>query len=110
MSQPVFGRTTTAVLVAVVGISFLAWVLVLTQGGGGRLDDELGPTGYDPDPLGHIALVRTLEALDVPVLQSWHDSGRRAGDQGVLMIVEPTLDAGGPRSAALTRAPSPTRR
>jgi hypothetical protein len=95
-------RERTAVLLAVaVGASFLGWVLLLVFGSD-PLPQGPGADGYSRRAIGHLALVRTLEELDVPVLLSRWDSGRRAGRDDVLLVLEPTLDGGdGARTEAL---------
>jgi hypothetical protein len=94
-------RTGPAILLAVaVGISFLAWVLLAVFRSDAVRDDR-GADGYSRLAIGHVALVRTLKELDIPVLLSRHDSGGRASEENVLLVIEPALDGDyGPRTAA----------
>jgi hypothetical protein len=109
MNEPAFRTRTAALVVAAVGASFLGWVLVhgLSQD---TTAPDGRPDGYDRSALGHVALVRLLQEVGTPVLHSRHDSGRRAGRDGVLLVLEPQLDDGGPRTQALQRMLAEARR
>jgi hypothetical protein len=90
MSEVPFRRFTATVLVVAIALSFLA-VVVLPAVYEEDRSASHGADGFSPSAIGHLALVRLLEEGGVPVLVSRHDSGRRAGEEGVLLVLEPVL-------------------
>lgn len=96
MTNP-FSRPTLAIVIGV-AVASLVVAAVLTLFG-----DELGERrsagvdGYSRSAIGHRALVKLLEKLDIPVVVSRSDSVARAR-RGLLVIAEPTVTDDAARS------------
>jgi hypothetical protein len=86
-----FERPAVLALVAVVAISFLSAVLW------GVFGAELAPArsaeadSFSRSALGHHAFLGLLRELDIPAVVSRYDSAGRAGEDAVLLVVEPAL-------------------
>jgi hypothetical protein len=55
--------------------------------------DSVGPNSYSRSAIGYAGLAEILRRLDVPVIQSRHNSLRKAGVSGLLVVAEPHWDA-----------------
>ena len=88
MSSP-FRSRTSAWLVGVGAASLLAAVLLTAFG------EELGgitspfADGFSRSAIGHRGLRETLRELGVPVVASRHRSAEKAGQDGLLLLIEP---------------------
>ncbi|MCU0725382.1 MAG: DUF4350 domain-containing protein [Planctomycetes bacterium] len=91
MNSDPFPKRTTAIVVAVAGASMVAFFCLLA-GSSGERAESAGADSFSRSAVGHGAFVEVLRRLGVPVAVSRFDSGRRAGDDAVLLIVEPDLD------------------
>ncbi len=91
MSAPVFSRKAARIVIGVTAVSFLAALLLTVFGPELTSVQSYEPDSYSYSSVGHGALVETLQELDIPVLVSAWKSGRRAGKQGVLLLLEPRL-------------------
>ncbi|HEX5137200.1 MAG TPA: DUF4350 domain-containing protein [Planctomycetota bacterium] len=86
-----FRRRTTIILTAVAGVSFLALLLW------GIFGPELVPArssgadSFSRSALGHHAFVELLHELRVPVVVSRFNSGRKARDAALLVVLEPGI-------------------
>jgi hypothetical protein len=75
-----------ALLLAAIIPNFRSSALSLTR------PDPVGPTTYSKSALGHIALVRLLRELDIPVMVSESGAGGHIEPDDVLVIAEPRTD------------------
>ncbi|MHC4816799.1 MAG: DUF4350 domain-containing protein [Planctomycetota bacterium] len=102
MASP-FRPRTVLWLVAVGGLSLLSalfWGLFGSEVAGvssARADS------FSRSALGHHALVRLLRELEIPVALSRFDSGHRAGEAALLVLVEPELGGTPVRDAVALR-------
>jgi len=89
MSESPFRLRTGIVLAAVMGASFLAFVLWSTFKDDVTREKSWGADSYSRSALGHHLLVEILRELDIPVATSQHATPRRAGTYGIHMVLEP---------------------
>ncbi|MEK7270190.1 MAG: DUF4350 domain-containing protein, partial [Planctomycetota bacterium] len=92
MSANPFPRWAILLISIVGGISLILALLGDALVPGSPVVDE-GPSAFSRSALGHRALADLLKRLGVPVLSSRHNSGRRAGKNGVLVLAEPRPSA-----------------
>lgn len=87
MTNP-FSRTTLIVLIGVAAVSLGVAVALTFFGNDLRGSQSAGVDGYSTSAIGHKALVRILEKLDIPVVVSRSDSADKA-KHGLLIVAEP---------------------
>ena len=92
MNEPLFAKRALVLVVGVTSVSFVLAVLLAIFG-----TDLIGikshrSDAYSHSAIGHLALIRTLRALDIPVYVSTWESARRAGRSGVLLVLEPPVE------------------
>ncbi len=98
-----FARTTLWVIVPVAAVSLMVAIALTVFGDDLASRPSSGADGYSRSAIGHRGLIRTLERLDVPVIESRSDSGQKAR-RGVLVIAEPALLATDAAAIARLRA------
>jgi hypothetical protein len=90
MNEPLFRRSTLAVLSIVAIGSFLVFLVLLVFGDAFRAPPSHGTDGYSVSALGHRAFARLLAESGIPVVTSRHASASRS--HGALLVVaEPDL-------------------
>jgi hypothetical protein len=87
-----FSRRATFWLLAVGASSLVVALFFALFGEHFREPPSHRANSYSRSAIGHHAFVRLLRRLDVPVLVSRWESGRRAGSSGVLVVAEPYLE------------------
>ena len=93
MNEAIFSKRSVVVLALVTALSF-ATALGLTVFGGEHVPPSASADGYSPSAVGHLAFVRLLERLGIPVVRSRHATAKRVPDTSLLVIAEPDLNDG----------------
>ncbi len=96
MSEGPFSRRALVWLVSISVASFATWLVVGLIAPEPTEVDSAKADAYSRSAIGHRAFVELMRAQDVPVMVSRFDSGTRAGDQALLVVAEPRLDADTP--------------
>lgn len=86
-----FSRRATTWLVGVCVVSFACALMFAALGSEPGAVPDHKATSYSRSAIGHHGFTTLLEKLDIPVVISRHDSGKKAGD-GLLVIAEPRTD------------------
>jgi hypothetical protein len=89
-----FSRRALAWLVGVSVVSFTTWLVVGLVAPEPTDLQSADADAFSRSAIGHRALVELLRAQQVPVMVSRFDSGNRAGEQALLLVAEPRLEAG----------------
>ncbi len=100
-----FSRRMVIGLVSVVSLSFLAALLWGVFGPELRSDRSVASDSFSRSAIGHHAFVELLRELEIPVVVSRNNSGAKAGDRALLLIMEPLLLL--KRLRSLTLSPPP---
>jgi hypothetical protein len=90
-----FSRRALGWLVGISVVSFTTWLVVGLVAPEPSDLQSADADAYSRSAIGHRALVELLRAQRVPVMVSRFDSGARAGEQALLVVAEPGLEAGG---------------
>jgi Domain of unknown function (DUF4350) len=91
-----FSRRALGWLVGVSVVSFTTWLVVGLVAPEPADLQSADADAFSRSAIGHRALVELLRAQQVPVMVSRFDSGNRAGEQALLVVAEPRLEAGSP--------------
>jgi len=89
MTDGPFRRRTVRWLVGICTVSFVGALALAIFGPDVIPPPSAGADTYSKAALGHLAFVRLLRELDVPVVSSRHESARRAGHGALLVLAEP---------------------
>lgn len=89
-----FSRRALRWLVGVSAVSFTTWLVVGLVAPEPTDLQSADADAFSRSAIGHRALVELLRDQQVPVLVSRFDSGARAGEQALLVVAEPRLEAG----------------
>ncbi len=98
-----FSQRTAMILAATAGLAFLGYLALYIFGdllGPGR---SAGHHTFSQSAIGHHAFLQTLQRLGLPASIGRRQSGRRVGDNGLLIIAEPSPSTqGGVMAATMT--------
>jgi hypothetical protein len=86
----VFSGRTARILTAVGVLAFVAMMVVFVFADTVLSGRPTGANSYSDSAIGHRAFVQTLRRLGIPVLVSRHNSARKVGKTGLLIIAEPS--------------------
>jgi len=105
-----FSRRMIIGLVSVVSLSFVAALLWGVFGPELRSDRSAASDSFSRSAIGHHAFVELLRELEIPVVVSRNNSGAKAGDRALLLIMEPRLGSSALRENMLRRMLAESRR
>ncbi|MDJ0949864.1 MAG: hypothetical protein QNJ94_13180 [Alphaproteobacteria bacterium] len=88
-ARPVFATRTVFWMIAAGASAFAAAMVLLIYGDAFRTDNTVGANAFSRSAIGHLALVRTLRRLEVPVILSRNDSAGKSAGRAILLILEP---------------------
>ena len=94
MAQGPFSKRSIVWISALSAVSLLVGLVLslITEDPNARI--SAGTDSYSTSAIGHEALVRFLERLDVPVVVSRSQTDRKVGDRAALVILEPDFEGG----------------
>jgi hypothetical protein len=93
MTDGPFSRATMRWLVAIGVLSLVSFVVLIVWLDPGELVDSAGNDTFSRSAVGHHAFLELVRRLDIPVTVSRFESGRRAGDTALLVLLEPSEEA-----------------
>lgn len=84
-----FSRRTSIVVLAVAIPSFVLFLVALVMGPEWAPVESTGSTSWSSSAVGHHAFYEVLRELGLPVQRSRFESAKRAGEEGVLLLLDP---------------------